>query len=278
MRTLTDAERLGFETRGYLLVPDLIPRSRIDELRRVLKRAADDPGIRETAPREIESSGDPFRVVKPGRPFLKRLGNLFAYHPSVVDLACDESLASIARELVGGPIFVEQVEGLVQGRDPELLPDRYPLPCAYHSIHRAVDPRWGVYRVGDRVHSLLVKALVYLTDIGPGDGGTMVCPGSHLLHWDPQTTRVALESAPDLVDVVTAPRGSVLFFSEGLYHATATVSSHNERCVVWVGYGATVLRMENGGAVPAQALAGRPDDDVDLLTGRLGWGFSIDRA
>jgi len=87
-----------------------------------------------------------------------------------------------------------------------------------------------------------VNMLLALTDIGPGDGGTMVIPGSHKAHlehpgvkpgWD-ETQRIdGVEGAIE----VHLKRGDALLFVDAMSHGASTRTTPGERRVVIYRYG-----------------------------------------
>ena len=66
-------------------------------------------------------------------------------------------------------------EAIINRRDPtanlEALWQRRCTPTGFHTGTRH---GWGTYIQQERFHCLFVKTLAYLTDVGPGDGGTAV--------------------------------------------------------------------------------------------------------
>jgi hypothetical protein len=96
--------------------------------------------------------------------------------------------------------------------------------------------RDGVFRCGQ------VNILLALTDIGPGDGGTLIIPGSHksnLQHpqyetfksWD--TGMDAMEG----VEEVRLNKGDALLFCDGLAHGASSRTNPGERRVIIYRYG-----------------------------------------
>lgn len=105
---------------------------------------------------------------------------------------------------------------------------RSPLRNAYGFRH-------GRFRCGQ------VNVVVALTDIGPGDGATMVVPGSHksnLPH--PLAGDYArgdrMDRLPGAVELHLR-RGDALLFSDGLMHGGSSRTNPGERRVVILRYG-----------------------------------------
>ncbi len=87
-----------------------------------------------------------------------------------------------------------------------------------------------------------VNMLLALTDIGPGDGGTMVIPGSHKAHlehpgvkpgWDETQKIDGVEGAIE----VHLKRGEALLFVDAMSHGASTRTNPGERRVVIYRFG-----------------------------------------
>jgi hypothetical protein len=102
------------------------------------------------------------------------------------------------------------------------------------NAYRMVDGRWFCGQV---------NILLALTDIGPGDGGTLVIPGSHkenfphpqIEGWEEQ-----LERGLDTITGVTEvhlKRGDALLFTDTLCHGASNRTNIGERRVVIYRYG-----------------------------------------
>ena len=98
-----------------------------------------------------------------------------------------------------------------------------------------VDGRWQCGQV---------NILVALTDIGPGDGGTRIIPGSHKSNFaHPIFARDYAERARDLDEVVEGTievnmkAGSALLFADAISHGAARRTTPRERRAVIYRYG-----------------------------------------
>lgn len=130
-------------------------------------------------------------------------------------LFIDECFASVRRSGGFFPFHTGGENGVMRGQ------------------YRFVD---GFFRCGQ------VNILVALTDIGPGDGGTMLIPGSHksnFLHpgvkagWDENQRIDAVEGALE----VHLKRGDALLFADTVSHGASTRTNPGERRVVIYRYG-----------------------------------------
>lgn len=153
------------------------------------------------------ASGNPTYAQCPVR---KYCGEVDSY---VEGLFIDECFASIRR--TGGyfPVHSGGYRGAVRGQ------------------YQYKD---GVFRCGQ------VNILLALTDVGLGDGGTMIIPGSHkasLPH--PQFgdfDRAQMDVMPGAIEV-RLNRGDALLFCDGLSHGASSRTNPGERRVVIYRYG-----------------------------------------
>lgn len=85
-----------------------------------------------------------------------------------------------------------------------------------------------------------INVLVALSEIGKGDGGTLIIPGSHKSRLEhPQRERYARARMDGMVGVVQPElrRGDVLIFTDAVAHGAATRTNPGERRTVIYRYG-----------------------------------------
>ncbi len=140
----------------------------------------------------------------------------------VQGLFIDECFASVRRSGGFFPVHSGGQEGIVRNQ------------------YRVVN---GKFRCGQ------VNILLALTDVGPGDGGTMVIPGSHKANfkhpeipnsWDGAKTKdmQALTRPAGCIEV-TLKAGDALMFVDALMHGATERTNPGERRVVIYRYGPT---------------------------------------
>ena len=218
-----------FDLRGYLILENAVDAAHITELNGALEafpalewgqwhgnvQRFDNNGNAGTELQNIVESGEPFERLIDHPSWVNRLRHYCGEEKSYVEgLYIDECFASIRRSGGFFPVHSGGFEGAMRGQF------RY---------------KDGVFRCGQ------VNILLALTDIGPGDGGTMVIPGSHksnLPH--PQTgtgqgmdPMDALEGAVE----VHLKKGDALLFCDGLAHGASSRTNPGERRVVIYRYG-----------------------------------------
>jgi hypothetical protein len=107
-----------------------------------------------------------------------------------------------------------------------------------------------------------INILISLTDIGPGDGGTMLIPGSHKanfrhptaegLSWDTKNNMEGIDGAIE----VYMKAGDALLFVDAITHGAAERKNPGERRMVVYRYGSTWGNFRFG-YVPSPELLGR---------------------
>jgi hypothetical protein len=262
--SLTAAQRYRFEIDGFLILEGLLDPAKVEQLKKVLYRMRADPSRGEKG----------VYLITKGRSYYTRMGNLIEYDPAIVEFASNPVIVSAAEDLVGGSLRLEENEAIINSRDPAADVDelRRRWPNAYN-LHRAMDPTWGCYLENGRYHCLLLKAIAYLTDVGPDDGGTCLIRGSHRVQWPKEQLLRAAEEDPSLYHRVEAKAGSVLLFSETTLHSTTEILSCRERVIITSGYTPPMFRMERGNYIRDEFVQTLPEPIRPLISGSQGWNW-----
>ncbi len=168
----------------------------------------------------IVEGGDPFERLIDHPSWVGRLRRYCGEQDSYVEgLFIDECFASIRR--TGGffPFHSGGYQGATRGK--------------YIYEH-------GLWRCGQ------VNILLALTDIGPGDGGTLVIPGSHksnFVHpelkatWEELLKRGSNDLGGGIVKEVHLRKGDAICFVDGICHGASQRTNPGERRVVIYRYG-----------------------------------------
>ncbi len=236
MREKSDAEfdlqDYLFDLRGYIILkaaasPDLVNRlnAAIDpylDLQYLAWRGnvqrLDNNGDAGIELQNIVEGGSPFEELIDHPSWYKRLLRYCGEKESYVEgLFIDECFASIRR--TGGffPVHSGNQDGVVRNQ------------------YRFVNNK---FRCGQ------VNILLALTDVGPGDGGTMVIPGSHKSNFShpdmlkPWEERNTMDAMPGAVEV-HLKKGDAILFVDALAHGASTRTNPGERRVVIYRYGPT---------------------------------------
>lgn len=230
MQSPYDIQDYLFDLQGFIVLknavsPDLVERlsqaidpyldMRFEEWRGNVQRF-DNNGNAGIELQNIIEAGGPFEELIDHPSWVDRLLRYCGEKDSYVEgLFIDECFASIRRSGGFFPVHSGNHEGNVRNQ------------------YRFVD---GKFRCGQ------VNILLALTDIGPGDGGTMVIPGSHKSNFAHPDTLKPWEERKQMDKMVGAievhlHKGDALMFVDALSHGASTRTNPGERRVVIYRYG-----------------------------------------
>jgi len=225
-----DLQDYLFDLRGYIIIKNAVSQELVDRLNQALEpyldleylnwrgnvQRFDNNGNAGIELQNIVEGGAPFEELIDHPSWRDRMLRYCGEYGSYVEgLFIDECFASIRRSGGYFPFHTGSENGVMRGQ------------------YRFVN---GFFRAGQ------VNMLLALTDVGPGDGGTMVIPGSHkanMIHpqvkagWD-ETQRIdGVEGALE----VHLNRGDALLFCDAISHGASTRTNPGERRVVIYRYG-----------------------------------------
>jgi ectoine hydroxylase-related dioxygenase (phytanoyl-CoA dioxygenase family) len=220
-----------FDLNGYVILKNALDPQHLDELNQAFDKFPDLPhlgwhgnvhrldnnGYAGVELQNIVEGGAAFEKLIDHPAWIERVHRYCGEKDTYVDgLFIDECFASIRR--TGGyfPIHSGGQDGIVRNQ--------------YRFIN-------GIFRCGQ------VNILMALTDVGPGDGGTLVVPGSHkssFLH--PEVApdwadRVGTSALPAGAIEVNLKKGDALLFVDALMHGATARTNPGERRVVIYRYG-----------------------------------------
>lgn len=233
MRLPTPMDDYLFDLRGYLVLKNAVDADHIAALNAVLDavppleygewwgnvQRKDDNGAAGCELQNIVEAGEPFERLIDHPGWIALLRHYCGEEGTYVEgLFIDECFASLRR--TGG--YFGAHSGGWQGA----LRGKY------------------LYDNG-RFHCGQVNILLALTDIGPGDGGTLVVPGSHKSNLEhPQVCQLPpFSTYGDPMDTIAAivevhlNRGDALLFVDGITHGASERTNPGERRAVIYRYG-----------------------------------------
>jgi Phytanoyl-CoA dioxygenase (PhyH) len=260
---LTASQWLQLDVYGFVLIDGVLKHEEIRRMKDALYRLKTEP--------DLDALGV---YVNRRNDHLFHVGHVLEYDPALLEYAAHPRLTALAGEVVGGKVRVEETEAIINSRDPALGSGAEHRPRVVPTgFHTGARHGWGTYYENHHFHSLFVKTLAYLTDVGPDDGGTAVIPGSHRLS-APEPEIIAAALADErLVHQVEARAGSVLLFPESLVHSTAEVRSERERVVLITGFTPPMMRVWPGNEPSPAFVASLPDEVGALVTGADNWAW-----
>jgi ectoine hydroxylase-related dioxygenase (phytanoyl-CoA dioxygenase family) len=219
-----------FDLRGYLVLKNAVEPELLGELNAAFDAFPDLPyqgwwgnvhrldnnGYTGVELQNIVEAGGPFETLIDHPSWYERLLHYCGEYESYVEgLFIDECFASIRRQGGFFPMHSGAHEGNVRNQ------------YKYYDGH---------FRCGQ------VNILLALTDVGPGDGATMVIPGSHKSSFahpefeKPWGERLQMDSVEGAIEV-HLKAGDALMFSDALSHGAASRTNAGERRVVIYRYG-----------------------------------------
>lgn len=227
-----------FDLRGFLVLEHALEPDLVDDLNAALDRIPQmEPrgwwGNVQRSDYDTEAKGLEFQnIVEGGEPF-ERLVD----HPSWVGYA--QRYAGEADSYVQG-LFIDECFASIRRSGGHFGVHSGGYRGAMRGQYRYLD---GVWRCGQ------VNILMALTDIGPGDGATMIIPGSHksrLEHPDFGRYKNGPMDAMEGVVEAHLNKGDALLFCDGLSHGASSRTNPGERRVVIYRYGASWASTRHG--------------------------------
>jgi hypothetical protein len=216
---MTAEQRRFFAANGYLVLPGVLAPAELAAVR----RAADEAEARWRA-----DPGLPGTRI-PG--FLE-IAAIMEHHPLLFDLVEHPRIFPLVREALGPDValidhayYITPPGGRIDG-------------TAWHTDVRT--RLRGVHHAGS---TMMVRAMIALTDIAPDDGATLVLPGSHL---QPDDSAIPSPATPEDVPgavPLACTAGSAYFFNGNLLHAPANNRGTVTRRVLLYNYGHKWMRM-----------------------------------
>lgn len=237
---LTSIERYLFDLRGYLVLKDAIAPELLSQLNVKLEKFID-----MAPPLEHDEWIGAVQAHTFGGDDGVNLQQIYEAGPAFEQLIDHPSWYGKVLELIGsehnfdnhhGPMFIDENFASLRGPGQAI---------GMHSGAAEGSIRTQYRYEHDQFHCAQINVLMALTDIGPGDGGTMLIPGSHksnMRHPDfdrhviktgQNTSGDGLEGAME----VHMQAGDVLVFVDAICHGSARRVNEDLRRVVVYRYG-----------------------------------------
>jgi len=221
-----------FDLRGYLILENAVDGGHLADLNAAIDRFPslewgqwhgnvqrfDNHGAAGAELQNIVEGGEPFERLIDQSSWIEYVRHYCGEEDSYVEgLFIDECFASIRRSGGFFPVHSGGYRGALRG--------------AYHFNN-------GVFRCGQ------VNILLALTDIGPGDGCTLIVPGSHKsnlphpmdAYVDSEGNPVPMDDLPGAVPVHLR-KGDAVMFCDGASHGASSRTNPGERRAVIYRYG-----------------------------------------
>jgi hypothetical protein len=198
-------DRYAFDCRGWALVEEALDK-------RTVRTLAEAVTAQELAPPGPTVTGQRFG----------QYGAFFRWHQAIRDLIDHPLVLDALGQLVGPTARLDHAYGI------RMSPGTAGL--GLHGPQQPFDPsQFYAYR-GGRIWNGMVAFSWALTDGRPGDGGFGCISGSH------RAEEPLPSGAESLVAEVPQPTGSLLVFTEALFHRTVPWNGRGERCTLLFKY------------------------------------------
>jgi hypothetical protein len=233
---VTDLDIYLFDLRGYLVIENALTPDHVAEMNAILD------GLRGLEPgawagfvhgHVFSSPNEGLnlqQIYEAGEPFERLID-----HPAWIDQVKTFVGGEGSFDYKHGPLFIDENFANIRGPGEAIGLHSGPVPwnkrCQFH-VHN------------QKFNCGQVNMLVALTDIGPGDGATMVIPGSHKSNFrHPEFDRAKMTASGGSVDGVTGAvevrlrSGDALVFVDAICHGSAKRVNSGERRNVVYRYG-----------------------------------------
>lgn len=237
-RKCTEMEEYLFDLNGYIVIPNALSAEQLAACN------ATYDGIQDFA--DTGGWHGNVRINNPGRQEGLIMQQLYEAGPVWEELIDHPNWFGKVKHFIGtddpenfdgahGPAFIDECFGTIRG------------PGGAQRLHSG--GHVGTIRTQFRYHAGKfhcgqINVLLAFTDIGPGDGATMVIPGSHksnLRH--PQTVRIEDRDAQTSVDGIEGAvechmkAGDALVFVDAIMHGSARRTNPGQRRICVYRYG-----------------------------------------
>ena len=214
---VTEMDRYLFDLNGYLILKNALSADEVDAMNQTYD---DVQKFSETMDSQMGWFGN-VRINNSGRQEGLGMQQLYEAGPVWEELIDHPSWFEKIKHFVGtddpenfdghhGPAFIDECFGTIRG------------PGGAQRLHSG--GHVGTIRTQFRYHAGKfhcgqVNVLMALTDIGPGDGATMVVPGSHKAQHAPATEDLSrTDLFPGAVEICGTP-GTAILFHNALWHS-----------------------------------------------------------
>ena len=212
---MTEHERYLFDLQGYLAVPNALDSAEVAALNRILdEQIAGIPGEDWSSHRFLDllTWGAPYRDLIDHPRLL----------PYVIDL--------VAPKVRLDHTYLDIIRGRLS-----------PIGSTLHGGRVPFDPAQYFEFADGRFYNGLSVVGINLMDVNPGDGGFGCVPGSHKSNLPFPADWKNLDDTQPIVERVTGPAGTAIFFTEALTHGALPWASAAERRTIFYKYSPSPL-------------------------------------
>jgi len=210
MSALTDAQRLFFETNGYLVIPDALSPEELTRVRAAADRA------------EAAWRADPSRLGL-RRENIQQIQAPIEYDDVLFDLLEHPKTFPLIREILGNDVSMIDNDFFIS-----------PPHTGSHALWHHDVGMPGVYHPRS---VMMVKLFFLLEDVSEDGGCTLFLPGSHHFPMDFALPKVENPMEMPGHAKMAFPAGTAYLFNGRCYHAATDNNSDRSRRVLIYNYG-----------------------------------------
>ena len=235
--TLTDMERYLFDLNGYIVIRNALSRQEVSDCDLIL---------------------DTLQNCKAGEWFGHVHGHNFTGAHEGLNLQQIYESGPAFQRLIDHPSWISKVTHFIGTDEPNFDSHHGPVFIDENFANiREKGQAIGLHSGGDKrvtrcqfryhngqFHCGQVNILIAFRDIGPGDGATMLIPGSHKSNIPhPEYDQAAISDTPTSVDGVTGAievhmkAGDALLFVDAIMHGSAARVNEGQRRIAVYRYG-----------------------------------------
>ncbi|MBX7269989.1 phytanoyl-CoA dioxygenase family protein [Micromonospora sp. Llam7] len=225
-----------FASHGYLVLPDLIRPTTIQDLRVEADMLLADRLSRMVASRTLDPRVTWWRLAS-GKPYVLKVKPVVDLSPAVTAVADDDALRAVVADLLGAPPTLMDNK-LMYKQTVDITAGWAALPVLGEEVRKHTDAAYYATRGYPRV----LTVAVCLDPCTEQAGALRVWPGSHrrtieMVPTDNQGPVVPDAAAPDSAAVtLVAEPGTVLIWDAALVHASGSNTSGHPRRLLVLGY------------------------------------------
>lgn len=217
---MTDAQRISFESNGFLVIPDALSPEELERVRDAADRA------------EATWRSDPSKLGGRGVT-LNQVQAPIEYDGALLELLWHPKVFPLVREVVGEDVMMID-------NDYFITPSNTPKTHAdwHHDV--------GMAGVHHPLSTMMVKVFYLLSDVNEDSGGTAMIPGSHRFASDFSFPKP--ENPKDMPGSIQmrGKAGTAYMFNGRVYHAAVNNDSDRPRKVLIYNYGHFWMKMWSG--------------------------------
>lgn len=212
--SLTDAEKIRFDLKGYLIFPGVLDGDEIGRLKEQTERIRTDPESLPPAERQLPGGASSMLIDHPA--VMRVLRSVI--DPDVEKIRLESAFLS----------HRERDDGHA-GWNP-------------HAGGRTLNPNYHYQANADGIYAGMTRVVWELNEVPHGRGGTAFIPGSHKSNFHRKQLAVLDDPRSGVWETYSCPPGSLLVFSEAVRHSACAWTHDRPREALFFAYNHICVR------------------------------------